>query len=116
MEGRYAQANWPLANSLLQSESWDDLHELDVNQAWMKWEEIFMAIMEACIPQSRLPKQPNLPWISKEVLSSMRSRNKWFKRAQWGEDRISNGKYKSARNRALKLLRASKKRYSTLLI
>ncbi len=73
---RYAQANWPLANSLLKSESWDDLHELDVNQAWVKWEERFMAIMEECIPQSILPKTPNLPWISKEVLSAMRRRNK----------------------------------------
>ena len=70
-----------------------------------------MAIMEECIPQSRLPKKRNLPWISKGVLTAMRRRNKCFKKAQRDGDHASKERYKDARNKALKMLRTVKKRY-----
>ena len=41
--------------------SWDDQLVLNVNQVWARWEDRFMAIMEECIPQSRLPKKRNRP-------------------------------------------------------
>ena len=94
---RYAQANWPFANSLL--------FKLDVNRACTRWEERFMAIIEECIPQSRLPKKRNFPWISKEVLTTMRRRNKCFKKAQRNGDHTSKERYKDTRNKALKMLR-----------
>ena len=108
---RYARADWTHANNLLQAECWDDLLHLDANEAWTQWESRFMAIMEQCIPHSQATKQQNLPWVTKQVLAAMRKRNQLFRKAQRHGDSTTRGKYTSARNKALKLLKQAKRMY-----
>ena len=79
---KYNQADWELANSVLLLTDWNNYLIGDVDQAWIKWKDRFMSIMEECIHQSTLPDKHNLPWLNRELTMSMRARNLAYKCAK----------------------------------
>ena len=80
-----------------------DCNNIDV--FWFNWKNIFMEIMDQCIPSSVLPERKNLPWLTKDIIQGMRKKNSLFKKAKASSDYQN---YKKARNRIVTQLRESK--------
>ena len=59
----YSQADWERVSLLIESIDWSSLFSKDVNEVWSSWCEQLMGIMEHCIPNTKLPKRENLPWL-----------------------------------------------------
>ena len=69
----FAFADYDLACEMLDAIDWSYLFpSLDVNTCWSLWHMKFLQVMEACIPQSVLKAQKNLPWLTKSVIQVMR--------------------------------------------
>ena len=62
---RYAHADFPKANYLLDEL---DLGQVfvpgDIDQSWINWREVFLSIMDLCIPHATLPTGKSLPWLT----------------------------------------------------
>ena len=62
---RYVFADYDLAHEMLDTIDWSSLFQSsDVNICWSLWHTKFLQVMEACIPQSVLKAQKNLPWLT----------------------------------------------------
>ena len=74
---RYANADFQAANQLLEAVDWESLIVDDIDVAWQSWEREFMGVMHQCVPKSTLPAKKNLPWLSRELTTSIRSQDIW---------------------------------------
>ena len=61
---RYALADFLRACDLLDATNWDPMMAMDLDQAWEFWQQMFLNIMEQCIPKGSLPQRKCVPWIS----------------------------------------------------
>ena len=104
----YDQANWERAMMLIDSFDWTILFSNDINETWTKWCDQFLKIMCECIPTKTLPNRKNLPWLSKDLVNSIKRRNLLYKK---GKLRGNLSMYKVMRNRVTSNLRKAKKAY-----
>ena len=65
---RYKYADFERAQEMLSQIDYNSVVVEDVNASWKNWERMFLNIMEICIPTTTLPRQKNLPWLSKSIL------------------------------------------------
>ena len=64
----YRNADFNLANSLLLDIAESDiLLENDINASWNNFNDIFLSIMNKCIPSSLLPNRRSKPWLNKHL-------------------------------------------------
>ena len=108
---RYNQAEWESANAILSSTNWNNYLTGDVDQAWIKWKDRFMSVMEECIPQSTLPDKCNLLWLNREITKSMRARNLAFRRAKRSKNPNHWNVYKRKWNDVANKLKYAKKKF-----
>ena len=54
---RYALADFLRACDLLDATNWDPMMAMDLDQAWEFWQQMFLNIMEQCIPKGSLPQR-----------------------------------------------------------
>ena len=40
-----------------------------IEESWMRWKEVFLSIMDKCIPKVNLPDGRNLPWLAREIVN-----------------------------------------------
>jgi len=106
---RYAQADFQRARELIATTDWEALLCEDVDESIIQWSNCFLGIMEQCIPKASLAKRRNLPWLTKNISSSIRKRNYLFKRAKRSGRPDQFYKYKKMRNRVTSMLRNGKK-------
>ena len=97
---RYKLANFEVANTRLDSLDWEDIISGDIDQAWEKWKQAFMSVMEEHIPQSTIPDKHNLPWLS---MKSMRARNLAYRKAKRSNKSNHWYAYKRKRNQVASL-------------
>ena len=50
-----------------------------VEKSWTNWKRAFMSIMEDCIPKAQLPNRRNLPWLTKEIVKSIKKKNYYYR-------------------------------------
>ena len=105
---RYNQANWELANDLINCFDWNSLLSDNINETWTNWSQKFLSIMNECIPKKKLPNRKNLPWLSKKLINLIKWRNLLYKRAKLTGNFT---KYKAMRNRVASELRFAKQSY-----
>ena len=70
-----------------------------------------MGVMHQCVPKSTLPAKKNLPWLSRELTTSIRSRNLAYKRAKRTGTPQHFLSYKQKRNKVVNLLRKAKRKF-----
>ena len=51
----------------------------DVSNAWPTRQNIFLQIMEECIPRVVLCAKHNLPWLDKRIVQAIKCRNRLYK-------------------------------------
>ena len=107
----FAQADFTKAYSPIEATNWESLLTGDVNQALTNWEAKYMEIMELCIPKKSLPKQRNLPWLTKELTKGIRKRNLLYGRARRGGNSLLFDRYKEQRNKVVNELCRSKSHF-----
>ena len=114
---QYKHADFDKANDLLMDIQPNDVLDYsDIERSWHNWKQVFLGIMEECIPCSTLPNRKNLPWLTKHIIQLIRKRNNLFKRAQRSGDPRDYQSYKEIRNKVVSELRTSKQNVLHLLI
>lgn len=101
---RYNLANFSLANDLLL-----DLNPIvpgDVNASWLNFNNAFLAIMEQCIPHSKISPRKNRLWLSQSLIKLIRKKNLLFTRAKHCPRLLP--RYRRIRNQVTKDLSAAK--------
>jgi len=80
---RYSDADWEKVCALIEAFVTSDAY-------WLRWCELFLGIMEECIPRVTISARNNLTWLSKAIENAMRRR-----------DTLSgySPKFRSARNK-----------------
>jgi len=68
---RIAETDW---NSILSSD--------DIDIVAMRWTDMFLTIMEQCIPTRYLLTKCNLPWSTSHIMKCIQKRNSLFRRAK----------------------------------
>ena len=91
----YNQANFDLVNDLLESISWDDLPNNDVDSSWLIFKELFVRIMHKSIPSKLVysSPSPSSPWINHSLLSKIKQRNRLFQMAKSSDSSASWAAY-----------------------
>ncbi len=78
----------------------------------MQWQNMFLSIMEQCIPKKILPpKRRNRPWLNKSIIQSIRRKNAAYKRAKASNCPILTARYRHIRNKVSSKLRQAKIQY-----
>ena len=101
------------ANHLISQTDWDLLYCENIDQHSTQWQDMYMSIMEQCIPTKVLPpKRRNRPWSNKSISQCIRRKNAAFKRAK----NTNNSPriwmhYKHIRNRVTSQLWLAKKKF-----
>jgi len=73
---RYTHANFEKPNRLIESLDMSSiLDPNDIDHSWEKWRAEFLCIMDECVPKATLPNRSNVPWLSKDLVHSIRKRN-----------------------------------------
>lgn len=108
---RYGAGDWEKANERLASVPWSTLINSDVNSSWVCFKNIFLDIMEECVPHKRVLMKKNLPWLTKPLVRQIQKRNRLFHAAKKKKDDRDWQKFRRARNKVVKLLRSAKHRY-----
>ena len=99
---RYTHANFDLASIMLSNCDLNAILEPnDINLSWDRWKEIFLDVMERCIPTAFLPNRRNLPWLSKSLIQLMRKRNHLFQKTQASYDSKVWNRYRNLRNKVV---------------
>ena len=83
----------------------------DVNQCWKRWHNVFLEVMGQCIPQKVLPTRRNLPWINHSLVTTMRRRNRLFKKCKLSGSPTALRNYKYTRNKVTAELRKAKRAF-----
>ena len=106
---RYEYANWSAACDLLGAIDWASvLDPEDVEKSWAIWRDIFLGVMDQCIPKAILPARRNRPWLTKRLIQSIRRRNALFRQAKLTKDFTQ---YRTYRNKVVNYLRCAKRAY-----
>jgi len=109
---QYKHTDFHKANDLLMDIQPNDVLDYsDIERSWHNWKQVFLGIMEECIPCSTLPNRKNLPWLTKHIIQLIRKRNNLFKRAQRSGDPRDYQSYKEIRNKVVSELRTSKQNF-----
>ena len=107
---RYALAYFEKANALIAEADWSFLqNEKDIDTVWTKWNDVFMTIMDSCIPKATISTNRNLPWMNHNIKKKLRKRNWVYRKAKKTDCPSLRTKYKSLRNELVHLIRKAKK-------
>ena len=108
----YTHADFAKASRMISETDWDKLFSEDIDLYCARWQQTFLSIMEQCIPKKVLPpRRRNLPWLSKSLAQSMRSRNCLFKKAKRTSDPTYKSQYISVWKHVTSQLRQTKQKY-----
>ena len=108
----YAHADFDKASQIISETDWNSLFLEDIDVYCARWQQMFLSIMEQCIPKKVLPsKRHNLPWLNKHLVQSMRRRNCLFRNMKRSNNLIYKKQYKWVRNNVTYQLRQAKKKY-----
>ena len=70
---RYAHADFDRACELIDMLDMDSIIDSNsVEKSWSYWKRTFMSIMEDCVPKAQLPNRRNLPWLTKEIVRTIK--------------------------------------------
>ena len=83
----------------------------DVDGFWSQWYDLFMTTMTDCIPQKNISNRRNRPYITNDVTSLIRKKERLYKQASRLKSDRSWSKYNKVRNKVTSALRAAKKRF-----
>ena len=53
-----------------------------VEKSWSNWKITFTSIMEDCVPKAQLHNRRNLPWLTKEIVRTIKKRNYYYRIAR----------------------------------
>ena len=106
--------NIELLKTDLAQEHWLDIYEEnDVNEAYNKFLTKFIFYYNRNIPliQNKPCKKIKHPWITKGIMTSIKTRNRLYKKALHEPSNDNHNKYKTYRNKLTSLIRLSRKKY-----
>ena len=81
----------------------------------MCWQAKFLSIMELCIPRVVLPQRKKLPWITKQVLQTIKKKKITFQKVKRSGCKTDYERYRMYRNKVTSMLKRSKRLYMTKL-
>ena len=67
-----------------------------------------MSIMEDCVPNVQLPNRRNLPWLTKDIVRTIKKRNYYYRLAREHGRSEDCDRYKCLRNDVVSALRLGK--------
>ncbi len=124
---QYNRANWDCSRELLSnlSSEVDDFINLSsdelvtelcipsklVDHIWSNWCSEFFTIMKNSIPQKKVSKHKNMPWIQGDLLHDIKKRNRLFKKAKRTNKECHWTAYRLLRNSITVKLRQAKRDY-----
>ena len=109
---RCTHADLPKAKYLLDELDLGQVFVLgDIDQSWINWREVFLSIMDLCIPHATLPTRKSLPWLTKTLVNAMKKRNYYFRKSKRSGDLHAFAKYKILRNYIVMALREAKQAF-----
>ena len=79
-----------------------------VEKSWSNWKRTFMFIMEDCVPKAQVPNRRNLPWLTKEIVRTIKKRNYYYRIARKHGRSEDYDRYKCLRNDVVSALRLGK--------
>ena len=47
---------------------------------WAHWKESFLYAMSKCIPKAKLPEKRSIPWMTKDIVQTVRKRNYYYRK------------------------------------
>ena len=121
----YNKANWVETRAALRNLPSEPDEFLDLNgcldsfchlngmidSIWQSFYDKFMKIMSSNIPQKRLSKKRNLPWVTGDLKKLITRRNRLFKKAKLTNSSSHWDSYKKLRNTIVMKLRQAKRDY-----
>ena len=113
---RYAHADFNRACELIDMLDMDSIIDSNsVEKSWSNWKRTFMYIMEDCVPKAQFPNRRNLPWLTKEIVRTIKERNYYYRIARKHGRSGDYDKYKCLRNDVVSALKHGKaKKFNTL--
>ena len=108
----YKQGDYLKAQKCIAETDWNSiLSSDDIDIVATRWTDMFLTIMEQCIPTRYLPTKHNLPWLTSHIMKCIRKRTSLFRRAKKSKKTSDMLQYKKMRNKVVKLLRHSKQKF-----
>ena len=100
-------------SQLVENQNWDEITSAEnVNDAWIKFESIFRNIINKVAPKKHCRiKGRTQPWISHEILQSIRERDKLLKSYHRTKNQETLITFRKWRNKTQQLVREAKKDY-----
>ena len=96
---------------LINNQNWDEVTNAEnVNDAWIKFESIFRVLINKVAPKKHCRiKVRTQPWITHDILVSIRERDKHLKNFHRNKDQISLQQFRKWRNKTQQLVKEAKK-------
>ena len=107
---RYAHADFVRACELIDMLDMESIIDGNsVEKSWTNWKRAFMSI----IPKAQLPNRRNLPWLTKEIVKTIKKRNYYYRIARKYGRPEDYDRSKCLRNDVVSSLRRSKAKFLT---
>ena len=100
-------------SQLIYAQNWDKVYSgQNVNDAWLNFESLFKAIIGKVAPEKHCRiKVRTQPWISNEILESMKLRDKCLKKYNHNKSESNLAEFRKLRNKTQQLVRDAKADY-----
>ena len=86
-----------------------ELSPNDIDSSWSRWKSHFFSVVKETIPSKLISTKPNPPWISDDIVQSIRKHSRLYKRSKRSINPNLMEKYKLLRNRIVSTIRARKR-------
>ena len=104
----YQNTDLDRAYSLFNEFLWE-LSPNDIDSSWSRWKSHFFSVVKETIPSKMISTKPNPPWISDDMVRSIRKRSRLYKRAKRSINPDLMEKLKLLQNRIVSISRARKR-------
>ena len=99
---------------MLQDVDWSSVYKsVNVNQSWLCFRNLFTSVIDSVAPFKEVRiKHHSEPWISLEILESMRERDSWLSKSRKNKHNTEHyQKYRQLRNKVQNDIKSAKRQY-----
>lgn len=114
---QYNLVNWNQLNEHLKSLDWSEVYkEKTANEQCEKWTSLYTKALKYFIPNKQVTINPNdAPWMNHQIKTTMKKREKAYKKAKRTNQEADHDKYKNLRNETIAMIREAKENYNKTL-
>ena len=112
----YYKGNYGQMQQELSDVDWENtLKDMNIDQAWCKFEEFLRSSIEKNVPLARKFNSNKKKWMTKDARSAVKQKHKAYNKYRKHKNQENLDVYKRAKNHAIKVTRDTRQNYETTL-